>query len=130
MMISILRTLLYAVAATGLSGCAAEYACPVPKTDGGCRSVAQVYQDTRHSSGITPSAGVAKSDASGSEAIAHGIAADTSIPPPSPGTALLTTPHVLRVWLAPWQDADGDLEAGGFLFLRLDRGQWTMPPPR
>jgi conjugal transfer pilus assembly protein TraV len=119
-------------ASLGLAGCATEYACPVPKSDGGCRSVAQVYQDTGHEKGITPSAGVAKDAAPSHDDVVARVVAATGAPAsiqvPGPGSALLSTPRVLRVLITPWQDSDGDLDTGGTLYLRLDRGQWTMSP--
>jgi len=124
------------VVAAALSGCSGEeYKCPIPNGSGGCRSVDGVYQDTQDlDNADTPSAGVApagdsgesKSDSVSRVIVAAGNAAP-SVVPPGPGTALLSAPRVLRVLVMPWPDADGDLEAGGYVYLRLDKGQWTIP---
>lgn len=120
-----------------LSGCSGEeYKCPIPQGAGGCRSVDRVYQDTKHlDSADAPSAGVAPADNDGKESKADSVArvivaagnALQAVAAPGPGTALLSAPHVLRLLITPWPDADGDLEAGGYIYLRLDRGEWTIP---
>ena len=130
----IIPTLLLAVVLAGCSG--EEYKCPIPSGVGGCRSVDRVYQDTQDlDSTDAPSAGVAPAGQDGKESkadsVARVIVAAGNAPPavaaPGPGTALLSAPHVLRLLITPWPDADGDLEAGGYVYLRLDRGEWTIP---
>ena len=118
------------------AGCSGEeYKCPIPSGAGGCRSVDRVYQDTKDlDSADTPSAGVtpagdgkeSKADSMARVIVAAGNAPQ-AVAAPGPGTALLSAPHVLRLLITPWPDADGDLEAGGFVYLRLDRGEWTIP---
>lgn len=100
------------VAALMLCACASEprYSCGVPVSAGGCRTVSKVYEDS-----VKMTAG----------------AAATSKPASAPagsydGDALLTRPRVVRVLVLPWEDESGDLNAGGFLYLRLDRGTWTL----
>ena len=121
-----------------LAGCSGEeYKCPIPSGVGGCRSVDRVYADTQDlDNADTPSAGVAPAGQgdgkeSKADSVARVIVAAGNTPPavaaPGPGTALLTAPHVLRLLITPWPDADGDLEAGGYIYLRLDRGEWTIP---
>jgi conjugal transfer pilus assembly protein TraV len=117
-----------------LTGCATEYACPIPQGDGGCRSVAQVYEDTLDDTdSITPSAGASKSAGNASSVTALMGATVTAAPSPvlkpaAPGDAVLSTPRVLRVLLFPWPDSDHDLQGGGYVYLRLDGGQWTIAP--
>ena len=43
-----------------------------------------------------------------------------------PGEPILTAPRVLRLWIAPWEDAAGDLHDETFLYLRIDDGRWTL----
>jgi len=129
--------ILYLSLAAALAGCSGEeYKCPIPSGAGGCRSVDRVYQDTQDLEyADTPSAGVAPAGQAGGESKADSVAriivaagtAPQAVAAPGPGTALLSAPHVLRLLITPWPDADGDLEAGGYLYLRLDRGEWTIP---
>jgi conjugal transfer pilus assembly protein TraV len=123
--------------AAALAGCSGEeYKCPIPEGAGGCRSVDRVYHDTQDLDNTdAPSAGVAPAGQGGKESKVDSVArvivaagnALPAIAAPGPGTALLSAPHVLRLLITPWPDADGDLEAGGYLYLRLDRGEWTIP---
>lgn len=117
-----------------LSGCATEYACPIPQGDGGCRSVAQVYQDTLgDTDSMTPSAGTAKTTdaparAAPSTDTTTAATMTSVLKPANPGDAVLSMPRVLRLDFMPWRDTDDDLQGGGFVYLRLDRGQWTIAP--
>lgn len=121
-----------------LGACSSQsYKCPVPTNLGGCRSLDRVYSDTRDLDDTdTPSAGVPAAAAGDvkyqkAESVTRIVVAAGNARPPiapaGPGAALLTTPRVLRVLITPWPDADGDLQAGGYVYLRLDRGQWTIP---
>jgi type IV conjugative transfer system lipoprotein TraV len=129
----LLRALMPAVALTA-AGCA-TYSCPLPKEGGGsCRSVAQVYHDTLNDhEAITPSASLPPQDRRADHdhakaVMAIGVRTAHTPPPPGPDTALLSRPRVLRVYVAPWQDREGTLHAGNFIFLRLDHGQWNIGP--
>ena len=67
-----------------------------------------------------------------------------SMPPasgPSTGTAptatpaaLRSPPRVVRLWIAPWEDADGDLHDASFVHVVVDTGRWLIervrPAPR
>lgn len=135
---SAIKPILSLALVAALAGCSGEeYKCPIPSGVGGCRSVDRVYQDTQDlDNADTPSAGVAPAGQgdgkeSKSDSVSRIVVAAGNTPapvlPPGPGAALLSTPKVLRVLITPWQDMDGDLEAGGYVYLRLDRGQWTIP---
>ncbi|MDD3765464.1 MAG: TraV family lipoprotein [Pseudomonadota bacterium] len=114
-----------------LSACAGpRYACPIPDGSGGCRSLAQVYREAQALSGNpTPSAASAgeTSDSDDARAPLFMPSGTPALETPGPGTALLTTPRVLRVLITPWPDTDGDVHAGQHLYLRLDAGRWTLP---
>lgn len=34
--------------------------------------------------------------------------------------------HVLRLWIKPWEDADGDLFDQGFVYVKVDNGEWLI----
>jgi conjugal transfer pilus assembly protein TraV len=48
--------------------------------------------------------------------------------------ALRSPPRVLRLWIAPWEDADGDLHDASFVHVVVDTGRWLIervrPAPR
>lgn len=152
------RPCLAASAALLLAACVSSppYSCPVPPADGGCHSVAEVYREsagqaiaasaaaTRASSGGAPhppsrnepANAAIQADGAGPGVprnddvhLQFAVAQATgAMPAPLPGAAQLSAPHVLRILVMPWQDADGDLQAGGYVYLRLDQGQWTIAP--
>lgn len=106
-----------------LVGCASEpkYACGVPESNSRCRSVSEVYAD----------------DDLATRGAGEGNPAKLPTPPqisapppvlasPGPGAAILSRPRILRTLVLPWQDKDGDLNAGGYVYLRLDDGEWTI----
>lgn len=110
--------LLPCAAALLLSACASEprYSCGVPLSAGGCRTVSKVFEDS-----VKMTAPPA-SQAEMLTAPALPVALET----PPAGNPLLTRPRVVRVLILPWEDEAGDLNAGGYLYLRLDRGSWTL----
>ena len=44
---------------------------------------------------------------------------------PSPA-ALRSAPRVMRLWIAPWEDADGDLHDASFVHVVIDTGRWLI----
>jgi conjugal transfer pilus assembly protein TraV len=32
----------------------------------------------------------------------------------------------MRIWVAPWEDADGDLNVSGFVFTELEQRRWMI----
>ena len=51
------------------------------------------------------------------------MANTTAAPTP---TALRSPPRVIRLWIAPWEDADGDLHEASFLHVVVDTGRWLI----
>ncbi len=49
---------------------------------------------------------------------------------PSTGTPLRTPERLLRIWLAPFQDADGDLHDQRYVYVTVTPGQWTLESSR
>lgn len=109
-----------------LGGCASgpKYACGVPSGIG-CKPVRAVYQASL--AGVPAITADTKRTAAASPApkgTAKAAPADTA----GPGDPLLSRPRHLRVWIARWEDADGDLVDESNVYLRLDRGSWVIAP--
>jgi conjugal transfer pilus assembly protein TraV len=34
--------------------------------------------------------------------------------------------RLLRLWIKPWEDADGDLYDQGYVYVQVDNGQWLI----
>jgi conjugal transfer pilus assembly protein TraV len=130
------RLLLLAAALT-LGGCSSmsglggdsKYACKAP--DGvACDSVSGTYanavannlpgqrkrQTAQETSQTTPAPRPA-------EAARAGLpAADTL----EPGSPLRAQARYLRLWVKPWEDADGDLYDQAHVYVQIDQGRWHI----
>jgi conjugal transfer pilus assembly protein TraV len=49
---------------------------------------------------------------------------------PSTGEPIRSQPSVLRLWLAPWEDADGDLHDQSYVYVVADPGRWQIEHQR
>lgn len=123
-------TIVSAACAALMAGCASmsgldaksDFACKAP--DGIlCESMSGIYANavannlpgqrvTRASAATTQSS----SDAS------PGVITS----PISSGTPIRSAPLVLRVWVAPWEDSDGDLHDQSYVYLQVDSGKWLI----
>jgi conjugal transfer pilus assembly protein TraV len=58
----------------------------------------------------------------------------TSAAPTATPAALRSPARVVRLWIAPWEDADGDLHDASFVHVVVDTGRWLIervrPAPR
>lgn len=124
-----------------LSGCASTlsgvggtdgYACKAPE-GAMCTSVSGVYANSKQGT-TKPAKPAEKSPASATPAT---YGAPSVVPGVSAGAAsgsIRSTPRILRVWIAPWEDADGDLHEESLVHMVVDTGRWLIehvrPAPR
>ena len=47
-------------------------------------------------------------------------------PAPAPSASIRSNPRVLRLWVAPWEDADGDLHEEALVHVVVDTGRWLI----
>jgi conjugal transfer pilus assembly protein TraV len=66
----------------------------------------------------------APAPASGATTVAP-TAPSGAVPAQSTG-ALRTAPRVLRLWIAPWEDSDGDLHEASTVHVLIDNGRWLI----
>ena len=122
--------LLFALA---LSGCASTlsgvggadgYACKAPE-GAMCTSVSGVYANSAQ--GMPKPA---KPPEIKSPPAAPAIYGASSIAPgrpaPAPSASIRSNPRVLRLWVAPWEDADGDLHEEALVHVVVDTGRWLI----
>jgi conjugal transfer pilus assembly protein TraV len=121
--------------ATVLGGCAstlsglggeASYACRAP-VGSQCTSVSGVYANTVHGQ---PLASVQPKLAAGPVSTRPSMTT-SSAPTAGPAltaapSALRSPPRVLRLWVAPWEDADGDLNEASVVHVLVDTGRWLI----
>ncbi len=130
----LLPTLSACVNLAGLEG-KSEFACKAP--DGVvCTSVSGVYANAlagalpaQQSQGQDPDQAKATREAVEGEPKPYGATVSVTSTP-TPGTPLLSPPKVLRLWLAPRLDEDGDLHDASFLYVMWHRGEWQIEHTR
>lgn len=130
--------------ATGmLSAGAPEFACKAASTEGvGCMSAREIYAATEGTARVsavakaqastTTAAGVAQVDIarSGSQPPASAVIEPAAVAPrlievdrPMP---IRSQAKVMRIWIAPWEDSVGDLNASGYIYTELEARRWNV----
>jgi len=119
--------LLTSVMVTGsLAGCSVKYGCPAP--DGvQCKPISEVYRSTSQTGGATQKAKGAVTPPKMSAATG-GVepSAGGELESPAP---IRSAPKILRVWVAPWIDTEGDLHQQSYLYVVVDHGTWALGLP-
>ena len=119
--------------ALALSGCAStmsgvggaeRYACKAPE-GALCTSVSGVYANS-----VQGMPKPVQPPEKKTAVVAPAIYGATSIAPDKPaavsGTSIRSNPRVLRLWIAPWEDADGDLHEEALVHVVVDTGRWLI----
>lgn len=117
---------------SGLGG-TPTYACKAPEGVL-CTSVAGVYANSLQNN--LPSQ---RTEKRVTDAAANVVTATRAAPGPNPApntaiaadaASIRSAPRVLRVWLAPWEDSDGDLQDQSYLYVVVDSGHWLIEHQR
>ena len=95
----------------------AEYACPEP-SKGVCKSARQVYKDTD-----SPTVAVETSPASVIK-----TEPDSSLVTPE-AVPNRTPAQILRIWIAPWVDKQGNWHSGGVVMTDIAPREWQSAIP-
>ncbi|GLW61539.1 hypothetical protein Hthe01_18880 [Hydrogenophilus thermoluteolus] len=117
-----------------LTGCAStmsgldgetKFACKAPEGVS-CASLSGVYANAVANN--LPALQVKKGNGgeSADEAPAAKPRAEIVGKAPSSGDPIRTPPKVLRVWIAPWEDAEGDLHDQAYIYMVADYGRWVI----
>lgn len=119
--------------ALGLSGCASTlsgvggvdgYACKAPE-GAMCTSVSGVYANSAQGM-PKPAKPPEKNSAPAASAIYGTSSIAPGRPAPAPSASIRSDPRVLRLWIAPWEDADGDLHEEALVHVVVDSGRWLI----
>lgn len=121
------------LALAALSGCAstlsgldatASYGCKAPEGVS-CISVSGIYANSSPGGRQTHRQSVPDKS---SPAI-YGASSIAGVQPAAPGAAsnaIRSNPRLLRVWIAPWEDSDGDLHEEAYVHLVVNTGRWLI----
>ncbi len=124
----------------GLAGCTTQYGCKGLPEDPACLSAVEAYQITdKSNSTVRPNdasapvmgkPGSSTSSAQGSASTLAGTdnrrANSAPVPKIDDPTPVRTPSKVMRIWVAPWEDSDGDLNVSGYLFTELEPRRWMV----
>ena len=107
------------------TGCATQYCCKGMPDDPKCLSTTEAYQVTDKALPEPPKVAAAvQPSVSGSK---------MSQPPqrqPAPKiddpTPIRTPAQVMRIWIAPWEDSDGDLMVSNYVYTELEPRRWMI----
>lgn len=133
-------TLVVSVFLAGLASCSTQYGCKGLPEDPACLSVVEAYQITdkanatvRPSDASAPVVGKPGSSITSAQGSASTLAdidnrSTNSAPVPKidDPTPIRTPSKVMRIWVAPWEDSDGDLNVSGYLFTELEPRRWMV----
>lgn len=125
--LSVLAALSAGCAST-MSGLGGEgsYACKAP-VGTQCTSVSGVYANSTHGpvpASVLPKPATAPASAPSASPGASGSA--TAVAAGTSAMSIRSQPRVLRLWIAPWEDADGDLHEASVVHVLVDTGRWLI----
>lgn len=112
-------------ACSGLQTGSSDYGCTGMPDGVRCQSAREVYAMT---SDEAPGLGLDSAERIpvplAGETAGQGVHPD--LPPMDQSLPLRTPPRVLRIWIAPWEDAQGDLNHPGYLFTEIEPRRWSV----
>ena len=141
-------TLVVSAFLAGLASCSTQYGCKGLPEDPACLSAVEAYQITdKANSTVRPNdasapvmgkPGSSTSSAQGSASTLESESGPASsatdnrrtksapVPKIDDPTPIRTPSKVMRIWVAPWEDSDGDLNVSGYLFTELEPRRWMV----
>ena len=107
-----------------LTGCATQYSCgQFPET--GCKPVSEVYRHTNNNFYDYRTELYKKGNNKKREKGAQ-LRPGQPVFTHQMGDPILTKPLVMRILLNAWEDKGGDLNAGGFIYIRVKDSEWQL----
>jgi conjugal transfer pilus assembly protein TraV len=113
-----------------LIGCGVKYGCPAP--DGvQCKPISEVYSSTLLAKGQFQERSTGEAKSKKGSLPKPASPAMESLPglPSIPPAPIRSAPKILRVWVAPWIDAEGDLHQESYIYIVVDQGKWAIGLP-
>ena len=108
---------------TLLSGCATPYGCKGMPDDPKCLSTTEAYQVTDNALPAPPKVSAAVKATVSSNMPNPQLQPVPKIDDPTP---IRTPAQVMRIWIAPWEDSDGDLMVSNYVFTELEPRRWMI----
>ena len=107
------------------SGCATQYGCKGMPDDPTCLSTTEAYQLTDKALPESPKVDTSVSvQATVSSTMPNHIL--QPVPKIDDPTPIRTPAQVMRIWIAPWEDSDGDLMVSNYVYTELEPRRWMI----
>jgi conjugal transfer pilus assembly protein TraV len=107
------------------TGCATtEYGCKGMPDEPSCLSTTQAYQATNTAITEAPAENTPSSESTSTPAIVPPL--QQPVPKIEDPTPIRTPSQVMRIWIAPWEDADGDLMVSNYVYTELEPRRWMI----
>ncbi|MCK9609513.1 MAG: TraV family lipoprotein [Methylomonas sp.] len=107
------------------TGCATtEYACKGMPDEPSCLSTTQAYQVTNTALPEAPPENSQRSESTSPPALPPPL--QQPVPKIDDPTPIRTPSQVMRIWIAPWEDADGDLMVSNYVYTELEQRRWMI----
>ncbi|OAI17091.1 conjugal transfer protein TraV [Methylomonas koyamae] len=108
-----------------VSGCATQYGCKGMPDEPQCLSTTQAYQATNPAL-VEPS--IEQDDRAELDRTVAGpnIPLQQPVPKIDDPTPIRTPSQVMRIWIAPWEDAEGDLMVSNYVYTELESRRWMI----
>ncbi|WAR43310.1 TraV family lipoprotein [Methylomonas rapida] len=107
-----------------VTGCATQYGCQGMPDEPSCLSTTQAYQVTNTAIAEAPPENSQNSESTSSPAIVPPL--QQPVPKIEDPTPIRTPSQVMRIWIAPWEDADGDLMVSNYVYTELEPRRWMI----
>lgn len=111
-----------------LAGCAlgsSKYSCKGRPGSPLCESVTEVYEKTHTREALVQLEREKPKEPPPLPAPAPALAPRPTIPLADP-LPIRTPAKVMRIWIAPWEDEDGDLVASGYVYAEIEPRRWQI----
>jgi conjugal transfer pilus assembly protein TraV len=108
------------------TGCATQYGCKGMPDDPKCLSTTEAYQVTDKALPEPPKAEPTKIESVKAGAAGFPRHARQPVPKIDDPTPIRTPAQVMRIWIAPWEDGDGDLMVSGYVYTELEPRRWMI----
>ena len=133
-------TLVVSILLSVLASCSTQYGCKGLPEDPACLSAVEAYRMTdKANTTVRPSqknptetgkpgesTQSASESATALSALDNRQAISAPVPKIDDPTPIRTPSKVMRIWVAPWEDSDGDLNVSGYLFTKLEPRRWMV----
>ena len=121
---SLIRLSLASLTVLLSTGCATQYGCKGMPDDPVCLSTTEAYQLTDKALPEAPKAETTSQP--GVPVSKPSPVQRQPVPKIDDPTPIRTPAQVMRIWIAPWEDSEGDLMVSNYVYTELEPRRWMI----